>query len=135
LKAEGNRSPHRWVGFDEVSNRHSIYWPCKQTISIEHSIKFDDDWVIFSQTVTLEGELAGNKPDNSAPLAQAILAQNLQIPDPKPLVLVQPTQDHLRADIEPVPETLMPRQTHPRCVWKESDYDKHLCTGEGTTDS
>jgi hypothetical protein len=35
-----------WVGFDEVSNGHKIYWPDKQTVSIERCIKFDDDWVI-----------------------------------------------------------------------------------------
>jgi hypothetical protein len=45
-----------------------------------------------------------NKPDNSAPLTQAIPTQNLQFPDPKPLAPAQPTQDHLKADFEPVQE-------------------------------
>jgi hypothetical protein len=82
------------------------------------------------QTVTLERELAGNKPDDSAPLTQAI-------PDPKPLAPAQPTQDHLGADFEPAPETLTPQQTHPQPqrIWKEFDYVKHLHTGEGTTSS
>jgi hypothetical protein len=87
------------------------------------------------QTVTLEGELPGNKPDNLAPLTQAIPARNLQIPDPKPLAPAQPTQDHLGADFEPAPETLMPQQTCPQRIQKESDYVKSLCTGEGTTGS
>jgi hypothetical protein len=45
-KLDGCSSVGRWVGFDEVSNGHRIYWPDKQTISVECSIKFDDDWVI-----------------------------------------------------------------------------------------
>jgi hypothetical protein len=28
----------------------------------------------------------------------------------------------------------MPQQTHPQHIQKESDYIKHLCTGEGSTD-
>jgi hypothetical protein len=80
------------------------------------------------RTVTLEGKLAGNKPDDLALLIQAI-------PDPKSLALAQPTQDHLRADFEPAPETLTPQQTHPQRIRKESDYVKCLHTGEGITGS
>jgi hypothetical protein len=127
-KLDGRSRVGHWVGFDEVSNGHRIYWPDKQSVSIERSIKFDDDWVMVPRTVTLEGELAGNKPDDSAPLTQAI-------PDPKPLALVQPTQDHLRADFEPAPETLTPQQTCPQRIRKESNYVKHLHTGEGMTSS
>jgi hypothetical protein len=32
-----------WVGFNEVSNSHRIYWPDEMTISIECSVKFDND--------------------------------------------------------------------------------------------
>jgi hypothetical protein len=35
-----------WVGFDKVSDRHQVYWPDKLTVSVEHSIKFDNDWVM-----------------------------------------------------------------------------------------
>jgi hypothetical protein len=31
----------RWVGFDEESSSHWIYFPEKQTIAIEHSVNFD----------------------------------------------------------------------------------------------
>jgi hypothetical protein len=93
-KLDGHSHVGRWP-VDSVSITNLIKsYPDKQTVSIERSIKFDDDWVMVPQTVTLEGELAGNKPDDSAPLTQAI-------PDPKPLAPAQPTQDHLRADFEP----------------------------------
>jgi hypothetical protein len=36
----------RWVGFDKISSRHWVYWPDKLTMSVEHSIKFDNDWVM-----------------------------------------------------------------------------------------
>jgi hypothetical protein len=56
-----------WVGFNEVSNGHRIYWPDKMIVSIERNIKFDDDRVMVFQTITLEGELVG-KPEGSAVL-------------------------------------------------------------------
>jgi hypothetical protein len=45
-KLDGHSCIGCWVGFDKVSNGHRIYWPDKMTISIEHSVKFDDDWVM-----------------------------------------------------------------------------------------
>jgi hypothetical protein len=45
-KLDGRSCVGCWVGFDEISNGHRIYWPDKQTVSIERSIKFDDDWVM-----------------------------------------------------------------------------------------
>jgi hypothetical protein len=42
-KLDGHSHVGRWVGFDEVSNGHRIYWPDKQTVSIKCSIKFDND--------------------------------------------------------------------------------------------
>jgi hypothetical protein len=32
-----------WVGFDETSSGHRIYWPDKHSVSVERSVKFDND--------------------------------------------------------------------------------------------
>ena len=48
----------RWVGFEEDSNAHRMYWPDTQKIRIERSIKFDSDWVMIPNKVAIEGELA-----------------------------------------------------------------------------
>ena len=125
-KLDGRSRIGRWVGFDEISNGHRVYWPDKLTVSVERSVKFDDNWVTVPRTVTLEGEPAGNKPDDSAPLEKPI-------PDPKPLAPVQPAQDHLGADFEPAPKPPMPQQTRSQRIRKESDYVKRLRTGEGST--
>ena len=56
-KLDGRSEIGRWVGFDETSDRHRIYWSEKRSVSIERSVKFDSDADIFMQTsVPLEGE-------------------------------------------------------------------------------
>ena len=49
----------RWIGFDEVSNGHRIYWPKRKTVTVERSIKFNNDNVIFLSNATampIQGE-------------------------------------------------------------------------------
>ncbi len=38
----------RWLGFDEISSGHRIYWPNQRKVSVERSVQFED---------VLEGEL------------------------------------------------------------------------------
>ena len=42
MKLDGCSKIRKWVGFDEPSNTHHIYWPEKHSITIEHSVKFDN---------------------------------------------------------------------------------------------
>ena len=57
LKLDGRSEIGRWVGFDEASNGHCIYWPKKHSVSIEQSVKFNTNADIFMLTsVLLEGE-------------------------------------------------------------------------------
>ncbi|KAJ3750678.1 hypothetical protein DFH05DRAFT_1384939, partial [Lentinula detonsa] len=55
-KLDGRATEGRWVGFDEESYAHCVYWPEKRTISVEQSVsfKFEADGVIIE--VPLEGE-------------------------------------------------------------------------------
>ena len=42
MKLDGRSKIGKWVGFGEPSNAHRIYWPEKHSITIEHSVKFDN---------------------------------------------------------------------------------------------
>ena len=37
----------KWIGFDEISNGHRIYWPDKRSVTVERSIKFVNGEVII----------------------------------------------------------------------------------------
>ena len=47
-----------WVGFDEDSSDHQIYFPEKRTVAIECSVKFDptDVKIYLPQVISTEGE-------------------------------------------------------------------------------
>jgi len=57
-KLEGRSKIGRWVGFDvDSTHAHRIYWPEKQTVSVERNIKFNETEVyIPSSDTPLEGE-------------------------------------------------------------------------------
>lgn len=48
----------RWMGFDETSNGHQIYWPGKQSVTIERSVSFVPNEVYLPSVGSeqLEGE-------------------------------------------------------------------------------
>ena len=47
-KLDGHLRVGCWIGLDEVSNGHQIYWPDRQSVSIERSVKFmNDDFVLL----------------------------------------------------------------------------------------
>ncbi len=55
----------RWLGFDEISSGHRIYWPEERKVSVERSVQFED---------VLEGELAGGS-GKRAPPARTVEAE------------------------------------------------------------
>ena len=46
-KLDGCSKIGRWIGYDEISNGHRIYWPNKCSITVERSIKIFNDDVVF----------------------------------------------------------------------------------------
>ena len=65
-KLDGCSRIGRWIGYDEISNRHKIYWPNKHSVTIECSIKFVNDDVIFllnpiTELIQGENDLSNNK--------------------------------------------------------------------------
>lgn len=67
-KLDGRAKVGRWIGFDEESNAHRIYWPEKRSVTIERSVKFDDNDVLIPHSAMLEGE---KEPTNHTPIRNA----------------------------------------------------------------
>ncbi len=55
----------RWLGFDEISSGHRIYWPDERKVSVERSVQFED---------ALEGELVDGS-GKRAPPARTVEAE------------------------------------------------------------
>ena len=42
-KFDGRSKIGRWIGYDEASNGHKVYWPYKHSVTVEQSIKLVND--------------------------------------------------------------------------------------------
>ena len=65
-KLDGCSRIGRWIGYNEISSGHRIYWPNKHLVTIECSIKFVNDDVIFlsnpiAELIQGENHLSNNK--------------------------------------------------------------------------
>jgi hypothetical protein len=47
MKLDGQSKVGKWIGYDEISNGHRIYWPDKRSVTVERSNKFNNDDVLF----------------------------------------------------------------------------------------
>ena len=76
-KLDGRWKIGRWIGFEEISNGHQIYWPDKHSVTIECSIKFVNDKAVFLSNPIVKPIQGENDPANN---------KNLQNdPENKPL--------------------------------------------------
>jgi hypothetical protein len=67
----------RWVGYDDTSATHRIYWPDKKSVGVERNVKFsvtyeatphDEDVMLEGEDVELElDEPTASKPNNPTP--------------------------------------------------------------------
>jgi hypothetical protein len=122
-KLDGRSEIGRWVGFDEASNGHRIYWPGKRTISIERSVKFDTDTEIFMPNgVSLEGEYV----TPLTPLMPKATTSSEQ-PTVQTPFEDNPVIDHLGDNFEHPPLD----QGRPRRIRTESAAIRRLRAGEG----
>jgi hypothetical protein len=46
-KLDGRSKIGRWIGFEEISNGHQIYWLDKHLVTVKHSIEFLNDKAVF----------------------------------------------------------------------------------------
>ena len=122
-----------WVGYEEASNAHRIYWPGKRTVSVERSVKFDIQDVRVDRTVPLEGE-------QSTVERPAVVATHPSAPAPTPAAPSSATTtaektssapDPLGQNFENVPDSEGGRGKRTR---KPSEYIQRLRAGEGSTE-
>ena len=97
-KLDGQSKIGKWVGFDEISNGHRIYWPDKRSVTVEHSIKSaNGDMIIPSIPVvqSIQGEKKSRnlQNDSKAETEKQTHVKDNQIPE-------TPT-----AEIDNTPET------------------------------
>lgn len=131
LKLDGRSEIGRWVGFDEMSNGHRIYWPGKHSVSIERSVKFDTEADIFlPNSVPLEGEQVPKVPkvtiNPEQPTVHTIISESAQPTTTIPSSTVTPV-NHLGDNFEHLPKD----QGRPKRIRTESAAIRRLCTGEG----
>lgn len=114
----------RWVGFDEESDAHRIYWPDRRIVTVERSVRFNVT-TSADVEVPLEGEEEAvetyqfeQAPQTTAPQAPQSSAPST--PATPTTSLPQSTQ------------TIPTVEERPKRVRKESDYLKRLRAGEGS---
>ena len=100
-KLDGRSKLGKWVGFDETSNGHRIYWPDKHSVTVERSIKFvNGDMIIPSIPVVkpIQGE---NEPRNLLQNDPEIRTENSNYKDKSQ----EQTEDHQHNSETPIKET------------------------------
>ena len=142
-KLDGRSRIGRWVGFEEASDAHRIYWSEKRSVTVERSIKFDENDVLVPSGVPIEGE---NVNGNQEHLQQTTLSetsntlnQNSDIPVEDPPTsdhsqnIPASNHDHLGPNFEQEPVDSTEERT--KRIRKESAYVRRLREGvEGSTE-
>ena len=127
----------QWVGFNLDSDGHCIYWLDTKAVGVEQSVIFEKHDMAVLYNIPLEGE-SGNMQNVSAqphmqPQQHADTAQCSSMEMAGQHVETETighSPDPLGATFEMPP----PPPHHSTCQRFESNYTRHLCTGEGTCD-
>lgn len=147
-KLDAKSKAARWVGFDEQSKAHRVYWPEKRSISVERNLVFVPE-VPAEAVVLPEG---GNSLDSSQKPPPAIPPTPSTPPTPSQVVPPAPPTTSTPPDTNPTPkakseqpsavaqaptdqgESLQPAEvlSEPR-KRKPSPWIKALQEGKGTT--
>ena len=92
-KLDGRSKTSKWIGFDETSKGHHIYWPKRRNVTIERSLKFSNKEILIppnpiNKQIQGENNPANNSNENP----------NLQI-NPKNESVSQKNESQLTLDI------------------------------------
>ena len=104
-KLDGRSTIGCWVSFDEESSGHRIYWPERRSVSIERSVKFDDEAeILLPNSALLEGENSTPLLKNPSQFEQPTVPNPPRAPiipeNPATTFADNPTVDHLGHDFE-----------------------------------
>ena len=114
-KLDGRSKIGWWMGFDEETLAHRIYWAEKRSVTVERSVNFRFEEEVLTERLPLEGE----KTDPEEELSKR--PPSVSIPIPKESIIVENV-------VEEAPE-------RPKRNRKELDYVCRLRDGEGTASS
>ena len=120
-KLDGRAKVGRWIGFDEVSNGHRIYWPDKRSVTIERSIKFTDNTIIFpsspvAQPIQGESNSTNENPKN--------LQRDLDPEDKSETNIDQPKDPEPTYDTEDSQETSKRSTTKDQEQWRYAPLNR-----------
>ncbi|THH15160.1 hypothetical protein EUX98_g9509 [Antrodiella citrinella] len=128
----------RWVGFDAQSKGHRIYWPGKQTVSVERNVRFQPEPEVIEIDVPAEGEQnVPIVPPDILPAAPINPPAPIPAPNLPPAPLLIPKPDPQPKELPP---SLSVEIAPEPVVLRRSGRDRHasqkirdLQTGVGTT--
>jgi hypothetical protein len=141
-KLDGRAKERRWVGFDEESRGHCIYWEARRSVTIKRSVTFVPTEVdVQIGTAPVEGEREdfdeileevdkGNQP---IPLEVKHPADDLDHPimpqakEPSPDKIPKPPE-HIQPEIVAEDDT----RGRGKQIWKESAYVRRIQEGDGS---
>ncbi|PSR87021.1 hypothetical protein PHLCEN_2v5279 [Hermanssonia centrifuga] len=136
-KLEARASVGHWVGFDEQSHAHHVYWLHRRSVTVERSLRFDDTVDPVFADVPLEGERAledpGGPDSTGTPTNTSNRPKNHQETaetSPEPLISPSPGSPDV---LGPIFEEI-PSEGRGKHVRKPSDYVRRLRGGEGSVD-
>ncbi len=141
-KLQGRSKIGVWVGYDEESNAHRIFWPEKRSITVERSVKFNVEDEAIVDAAPLEGEISADvDPDtavnpnlaNRSPISRRATVEDAPDDEDNASESPNPTDhaENIFRENEPIPE---PAPFEPRRgsrVRKESEYVRRLRDGTG----
>ncbi|KAA1465881.1 hypothetical protein DENSPDRAFT_758247, partial [Dentipellis sp. KUC8613] len=117
-KLDGRAVEGRWVGFNKDSmHAHRIYWPHKNSITVERDVKFSPD-------VQKSTDSSASQPEGAAATTKQPGAQQA--------TKVEPTSNAAPdSSLPPAPPT---PNVRPSRIPKPSAYVKQIQSGKGTTE-
>ena len=106
-KLDARAREGRWVGFDETSRAHRVYWPGRRSVTVERSVRF------MPTSETIEVPVEGGRDESADRLATAPSTAGAPVAQDTPVGVQQGRERRIR---------------------KESAYVRRLREGEGTVD-
>jgi hypothetical protein len=121
-KLDSRAKEGQWMGYDEQSKGHRVYWPGRRTVTVERNVTFLPTVVSipgYTETSPIEGENGSN--GNREPLTE--------IESSEPQESTQESTQIPTMPIQPAKET----SSRPTRTRKPTQYVKDILAGKGTT--
>ena len=127
MKLDGQAKEGQWVGFDEESKGHQIYWAEKRSVTVERSVKFIPNEVSIGGNVPLEGEEKLDEKDKDLNQAEDVERSIFEPENNEQPEIETPTT---QKQPELIPE--VEEMGHGKHVHKKLSYVRCIQDGEGS---